>query len=75
MDKSVVLRKQHVVFWEHELGHPKLTSPLPYGVSILSAIASELVQAVTNTPLQDVFRPIRSSAPSVPMPLLPRTGR
>ena len=75
VDKSVVLRKRDVVFWEHELGHPKLTSPLPHGVSILPAIASELVQAVADTPLQDVSRPIRSSAPSVPMPLLPRTGR
>ena len=73
VDKSVVLRKRDVVFWEHELGHPRLTSPLPHGVSILLAVASELVQAVA--PLQDVSRPIQSSAPSVPMPLLPRTGR
>ena len=75
VDKSVVLRKRDVVFWEHELGHPKLTSPLPHGVSILPAVASELVQAIADTPLQDVSRPIQSSAPSVPMPLLPRTGR
>lgn len=52
-----------------------LTSPLPHAVSILPTIASELVQAITDIPRQDVSRPILSSAPSVTMSLLPRTGR
>lgn len=73
VDKSVVIRKRDVVFWEHELGHPKLTSPLPHGVSILPAIAGELVTAVT--PLRDASTPIPSSAPPNDLPLNPRPGK
>ena len=75
VDKSVVLRKRDVVFWEHELGHPVLTSPLPHGVSILPAIAGELVTAIQDTPLRDASIPVPSSAPQNKLPLDPRPGR
>ena len=75
VDKSVVLRKRDVVFWEHELGHPKLTSPLPHGISILPAIAGELVTAMQETPLRNASIPVPSSAPHNTLPLDPRPGR
>lgn len=74
VDKGVVIQKRDVVFWEHELGHPKLKSPLPHGVSILPAVAGELVQSVSSS-LRDASCPVPSTAPPVSLPLLPRTGR
>ena len=72
VEKSTLIRKRDVVFWEHELGHPKLVSPLPHGVSILPAVASELVYAIT--PLRNVSIPFPPTPPNN-IPLAPRAGR
>ena len=85
VDKSNVIRKRDVIFWEHELGHPRLTSALPHGVSILPAIASELMNAnAEHTPLRNTAQSIRTpedhpppptEPPVIARPLTPRAGR
>ena len=58
-----------MLFWEHELRHLKLGAPLPHGVSILPAIAGEMVMAIQDKPLRNASTPVPSLAPSNGLPL------
>lgn len=75
IDKRTMIRKQDVIFWEHELGHPSLKpTALTYGVSIYpqlvvtSAVAGSLV-ATEQNPIHTIPPPVlmpRNDIPLVP---------
>ena len=66
--QKAVIRKHDVVFWEHEMGHPLLPpQALPFGVSIYSGVAGEMIPAMT-VPGSDLPSQLDNDLPLEPLP-------